>query len=260
MMFAKRLREGVRRGEITCSVRIWQRPRVQRGKRYRMEEGEIEVDAIDPIELADITPELAVESGFAGVVDLLKTAKHGSGTNVYLVRFHYVRPAARASAKQARVRKSAPARSAATKQPDRDRSRQQLLRILERLPEAVAIARNGHLSLEVRKKRFGYYLDDHHDDGRLALNCKATPDTRDALEQLAPDQFHIPKYVGNRGWIGLWLDTPKLDWSAVELALREAYAQTAPKTLLATAVTARARSGQDPSRRRSENAARRARS
>jgi hypothetical protein len=31
MMFTKRLREGVRRGEITCSVRIWMRPHVAVG-------------------------------------------------------------------------------------------------------------------------------------------------------------------------------------------------------------------------------------
>jgi len=41
---------------------------------------------------ADITPELARESGFKGVVDLLKLAKHGRGENVFLVRFHYVPP------------------------------------------------------------------------------------------------------------------------------------------------------------------------
>jgi hypothetical protein len=35
---------------------------------------------------------LARESGFLGVVDLLKVAKHGKGENIYLVRFHYVRP------------------------------------------------------------------------------------------------------------------------------------------------------------------------
>jgi hypothetical protein len=57
-----------------------------------MEEGEIEVASILPISLADITPELARESGFKGVVDLLKIAKHGKGENVYLVRFHYVPP------------------------------------------------------------------------------------------------------------------------------------------------------------------------
>ena len=92
MVFTKRLREGVRRGEITCSVRIWTRPHVKVGNRYRMEEGEIVVDSIDLIGLPEITPMLARESGFLGVVDLLKVAKHGKGQNIYLVRFHYVRP------------------------------------------------------------------------------------------------------------------------------------------------------------------------
>jgi hypothetical protein len=95
MQFEKRLREAVRRGEITCSVRIWMRPHVKVGGRYKMEEGQIEVDAILPIEMADITPALARESGFKGVVDLLKVAKHGPGENVYLVRFHYIPPSRR---------------------------------------------------------------------------------------------------------------------------------------------------------------------
>lgn len=92
MTFTKRLREGIRRGEITCSVRIWMSPRVRVGARHRMEEGEIEVDSIEPIGFPDITPELARESGFLGVLDLLKVAKHGRGENIYLIRFHYVRP------------------------------------------------------------------------------------------------------------------------------------------------------------------------
>jgi hypothetical protein len=91
MTFTKRLREGVRRGEITCSVRIWTRPHVKVGGRYPMEEGAIEVDSITPIGFPDITPELARESGFLGLIDLLKVAKHGKGQNIYLVRFHYVR-------------------------------------------------------------------------------------------------------------------------------------------------------------------------
>src|SRR4029450_10846805 len=92
MVFAKRLREGVRRGEITCSIRIWTRPHVKVGARYRMEEGEIEVDSIKPIGFPDITPEEARESGFLGLIDLLKVAKHGKGENIYLIRFHYVPP------------------------------------------------------------------------------------------------------------------------------------------------------------------------
>ena len=92
MVFTKRLREGVRRGEITCSVRIWARPHVKAGNRYRMDEGEIEVDSIEQIGFPDITPQLARASGFLGVLDLLKVAKHGNGENIYLVRFHYVPP------------------------------------------------------------------------------------------------------------------------------------------------------------------------
>ena len=92
MVFTKRLRDGIRRGEITCSVRIWMRPHVKVGNRYRMEDGEVEVDAIKPIGLPDITPTLARESGFLGVVDLLKVAEHGKGENIYLIRFHYVPP------------------------------------------------------------------------------------------------------------------------------------------------------------------------
>ena len=57
-----------------------------------MDEGEIEIDSITPIGLPDITPELARESGFLGVVDLLKVAKHGKGDSIYLVRFHYIPP------------------------------------------------------------------------------------------------------------------------------------------------------------------------
>ncbi len=92
MVFAKRLREGVVHGDITCSVRIWMRPHVIEGRRYRMGEGEIEIESITAIGLPDITPELARESGFLGVLDLLKVAKHGRGNNIYLIRFHYIPP------------------------------------------------------------------------------------------------------------------------------------------------------------------------
>ncbi len=95
MLFTKRLRDGVRRVTITCSIRIWATARVTVGRRYRMEEGEIEVDSIQQIAIQDITHQLAIESGFLGVIDLLKVAKHGSGDNVYLVRFHYIPPPSR---------------------------------------------------------------------------------------------------------------------------------------------------------------------
>lgn len=94
MVFTKRLREGVRRGRISCSVRIWTRPHVKAGGRYRMDEGQIVVDSIAPIRLGEITHDLACESGFSSVKDLLETARHGPGDHVYLIRFHYLAPGA----------------------------------------------------------------------------------------------------------------------------------------------------------------------
>jgi hypothetical protein len=92
MVFTKRLREGIRRGRIKCSVRVWMRPHVKLGGRYPMDDGHIVIDSIESIEMDEITNELARESGFASVDDLLQIAKHGKGENVYLIRFHYLPP------------------------------------------------------------------------------------------------------------------------------------------------------------------------
>jgi hypothetical protein len=92
MTFTKRLREGIRRGRIRCSVRIWTRPHVKVGGRYPMDDGHIVVDSIDPITRRQITRDLARESGFESVDDLLAIAKHGPGNQVYLIRFHYLPP------------------------------------------------------------------------------------------------------------------------------------------------------------------------
>jgi hypothetical protein len=89
MQFTRTLREPIMRGEVTCSVRIWQAPRVKVGGRYALGPGAVHVTAIREIGREDITPELARRSGFLGVVDLLKMARHGSGRRVFLVEFAY---------------------------------------------------------------------------------------------------------------------------------------------------------------------------
>ncbi|HEY5107666.1 MAG TPA: hypothetical protein VII73_12990 [Caulobacteraceae bacterium] len=91
MVFAKQLRERIVQGEITCTVRIWRSARVKVGGRYGLGAGCVQVTSLKEIALSDITPELARRSGFAGVVDLLKTAKHGSGERVFLIEFDYHR-------------------------------------------------------------------------------------------------------------------------------------------------------------------------
>ena len=94
MLFTKRLRERIRRGRIRCSVRIWTSPRVKVGGRYQMDDGHVVVDSIERIARKDITDNLARESGFENVKDLLRIARHGRGTQVYLIRFHYLPPGA----------------------------------------------------------------------------------------------------------------------------------------------------------------------
>ena len=90
MIFTKRLRMRIQLGIIKCSIRIWKSPRVKAGGRYPMEEGHIVVDSISQITVADISDELARESGFATAADLLQIARHGSGDKVYLIQFHYL--------------------------------------------------------------------------------------------------------------------------------------------------------------------------
>ncbi|MEE4284436.1 MAG: hypothetical protein V2I41_21045 [Pseudomonadales bacterium] len=89
MQFTKRLREPIKNHEITQSVRIWKSPRVKVGNAYRLAPGFIVIESLREIGFEDITAKLARETGFSSLADLLKTAKHGSGERVYLVKFHY---------------------------------------------------------------------------------------------------------------------------------------------------------------------------
>jgi hypothetical protein len=93
MTFTKRLREPIRRGEITCSVRIWQSARTRVGARYPLAPGEIEVTRLVEIDLDDVTEDLAHRGGFADLDDLMSVARHGRGERVFLVEFRYLAPA-----------------------------------------------------------------------------------------------------------------------------------------------------------------------
>lgn len=89
MLFQRRFHEGIRSGEIRCTVRIWQRPHVKVGGRYALGGGAIVVDKIRETRLDDITAALARQCGFPSLADLMKTAKHGPGERVFVIDFHY---------------------------------------------------------------------------------------------------------------------------------------------------------------------------
>jgi hypothetical protein len=110
--------------------------------------------------------------------------------------------------------------------------RKRVITIIESLPGATATpAGERYLSLEVGGKRFGWFLGDHHGDGRLALNLKAPRGVNQTFAAKAPERFHVPKYIGHHGWVGIWLDSPAPDWKEVEKLIEDAYHLTAPKRL-----------------------------
>jgi hypothetical protein len=89
MLFQSRFHDGIRTGDIRCTVRIWQRPHVKVGGRYALGAGAIVVDRMQETQLDDVTPAMARRCGFTSLVDLLKTAKHGPGERVFVIDFHY---------------------------------------------------------------------------------------------------------------------------------------------------------------------------
>lgn len=89
MLFQRRFHERIRSGDLRCTLRIWQRPHVKVGGRYRLGDGAIVVDKIRETTLDDITPAVARRCGFASLAEALKIAKHGPGERVFVIDFHY---------------------------------------------------------------------------------------------------------------------------------------------------------------------------
>ena len=106
-------------------------------------------------------------------------------------------------------------------------------RICLSLPETTERPSHGAPSFFIRDKiGFVNYMDNHHDDGRLALWCACPLGMRDGLVKAEPEQYFVPPYVGFRGWIGVRLDRG-IDWDDVERVVRDAYLAVAPKKLVA---------------------------
>jgi hypothetical protein len=102
-----------------------------------------------------------------------------------------------------------------------------------RLPEVTERLSHGEPTWFVRGKRtFVTYANHHHDD-RLAFWCAAPAGAQESLVTMAPERFFVPPYVGQRGWLGVRLDRPPLDWAEIQDLVEVAYRQVASKRLLA---------------------------
>jgi hypothetical protein len=111
---------------------------------------------------------------------------------------------------------------------------EQLALVRERclsLPETTERPSHGQPTFFIRGKRsFVTFLDNHHDDGRLALWCAAEDGVQQALVEGSPDAYFVPPYVGHRGWLGVRLDRG-LPWDEIAGVIEDAYSAVAPRSL-----------------------------
>jgi len=111
-----------------------------------------------------------------------------------------------------------------------------LSKICLALPEAMREDMGDHAAFTVRKKKFAYYLHDHHGDGIISVCFRVAPGEGAFLIDAEPDRFYAPAYIGPRGWVGLRLDFGDVDWAEVAQHVTDSYRIQAPKRLAALVV------------------------
>ncbi len=94
MEFSRELRNDILAGDITLSVRLWKRPKVKQGGRYRVGPGEIEVDSIELVPFAAISRQDVGRAGETDRETLRQRSAHAGpideDTLVYRIEFHTV--------------------------------------------------------------------------------------------------------------------------------------------------------------------------
>jgi hypothetical protein len=106
-----------------------------------------------------------------------------------------------------------------------------LSRICLTLPGTTREDKGEHTAFRVAKKVFVYFLNNHHGDNIVSVCCKVLPDDNQRLIRAHPSMFYMPSYIGPRGWVGLRLDLPAVNWTEVKELVHTSYVQIAPKKL-----------------------------
>lgn len=113
-----------------------------------------------------------------------------------------------------------------------DASLDRLRRLCLALPEVTERLSHGMPTWFVRdKKTFVNWSTGHH-DARPSFWCAAPPEAQLAYTANFPERYFRPPYVGHRGWLGVYLDVPDLDWDQVAEHVQDAYRVVAPKRLV----------------------------
>jgi hypothetical protein len=120
-----------------------------------------------------------------------------------------------------------------SKAPAEDRRLVRLTKICLALPETTRYLHGRHAGFQARKKKFAYFLNDHHGDGIVSVTAKVIPGDNTALVAANPVRFYLPAYLASSGWVALRLDRGEIDWDEVAELVIGSYRLLAPKSLAA---------------------------
>lgn len=113
----------------------------------------------------------------------------------------------------------------------KDQRLERVTKLCRALPETSFELAGKNATYHVRQKVFAYYLNDHHGDGIKSICAKVLPGDNEALIAAHPAKFYSPAYIGPRGWVGLRLDIPGVDWNEVAELIKGSYRLVAPQKL-----------------------------
>jgi hypothetical protein len=106
-----------------------------------------------------------------------------------------------------------------------------LIKLASDLPEIEVESMFGHAKFHVRRRTVAYFLNNHHDDGIVGLAVKVDLGENLDMVHLEPDRYYRPAYIGSRGWLGIRLDRPEINWADVSERIHRSYALVAPRSL-----------------------------
>ena len=111
----------------------------------------------------------------------------------------------------------------------RETQLERVRRICATMPSVSEKLSHGAPTFFVEKDKgvFTMFVDNHHEDGHLAVWLPAPAGLQSALIGDAPATYFKPPYVGSSGWIGIELD--QIRDEALEIHVREAWELAAGK-------------------------------
>jgi hypothetical protein len=105
---------------------------------------------------------------------------------------------------------------------------QRIRRICCSIPGIVEKISHGAPTFFTPKRVFAIFVDNHHDDGHVAVWVPAAPGVQAALIEEAPGTYFRPPYVGGAGWVGVELS--RVNDELLGAVIREAFRLMAAKT------------------------------